>query len=275
MNLFFNFYTPMFKMRSKSLSGLEMNPVVGAVMIFVGIIAAGAITVMVMPLVNRGKDTKVMESLGAVKTAVSLFMVNTNGEAPCFDAAVVEGGTPATGDACEQAGAAYNYDQGSAADLDKDGTTGEAFTPYNILVPAYLDKIPTPSYAGEAFYYTKGSNDSTSNASAFAVSGLLHSDVADENVRRNVSILEAIDATTFGITGSTATACRSNDLVSNMGATATAVTELGGSKNYYAVPALSTTSFKAAGNCDIYSDGQIFAGAFSTTNSPIITINAN
>lgn len=287
-------------LRTKSRSWLEMNPIVAAVMIAVGLLAAGAVTLMIVPMINKTKDQQVMENLAAVKSAINTFMVNSNGEAPCFTSQLWEGSTQAqtTGTLCEQAGTAYNYEQGvtgAGADLDRDGKTGEAMTPFSMLVPKYLDKMPAPAYTGEPFIYTKGVNSDNNTTPAFAVSGLLHSDVADENVKKNISILDAISQSSLNsgtdkfTDTTTVKACRATDLQGSgkfggtrsinglQPAAGLGGPELGGWK-YYAVTSLNATSMKAVvgtKNCDIYSDGNIFQNAFwmDDGESPSITMN--
>jgi len=75
---------PMFLMRKKSAKGLEMNPIVASVMIAIGLLAAGAVTVLIIPMINRTKDQQVMENLSAINAAVKFYMTESNGEAPCF-----------------------------------------------------------------------------------------------------------------------------------------------------------------------------------------------
>lgn len=280
-------------LRIKSRAGLEMNPIVAAVMIAVGLLAAGAVTLMIVPMINKTKDQQVIENLAAVKSAVNTFMINSNGEAPCFTPDLQEGSDSMAVRSsllCDQGGGAYNYEQGvtgASADLDKDGKTWEAMTPFSILIPKYLDKMPAPAYTGEPFIYTKGVNTDNNTTPAFAVSGLLHSDIADENVKKNISILDAISQSTLTpvrfTTTATVKACRATDLLGSgrfanrdiNGQQPVAGPELGGWK-YYGVKSLKADNIKATNkDCDIYSDGNIFPNAFGSLagESPSITIN--
>lgn len=280
-------------LRMKSRSGLEMNPIVAAVMIAVGLLAAGAVTLMIVPMINKTKDQQVMENLGALKSAINQFMVDTNGEAPCFTSDLTEGSdSTAVGSSvlCAQGGTAYNYEQGitgTGADLDKDGAKGENMTPYAMLAGRYLDKMPSPAYTGEPYIYTKGVNTTNTTTPAFAVSGLLHSEVADDNVKKNVSILDAISNSTLNpvvfTDTTTVKACRATDLKGSgkfgwtRAINGISKSELGGWK-YYAVTSLNATSMKdvvGTKNCDVYSDGNVVQNAFggNAGQSPSITIN--
>ena len=201
----------MFKMRKKNKSWLEMNPVVWAVMIFVGIIAAGAITVMVMPLVNRGKDTKVMKGLTSLKTAISLFMIDTNGKAPCFNSNVTD--------------------------------------------------------------------NTQSRLTAFAVSGLLHSDISSDAVRNNLSVLDVMWQSNFWASSPTTyTSCRSNDVNLSLAWywTARVIEAWEWRFIYMNINVLTSTTFKdstAGVNCDIYSEWQIFEWSFLANPSGSPSMN--
>lgn len=272
-----------------------MSPIVAAVMIIIGIIVAGAVVITILPMINRARDTKVMEDVKAISTAVGLYITDTNGEAPCFDPTLKEGSTAsdvASSALCAQGGKPYNYLQGGTSttntDLDKDGTMGEFMTPHSILGVKYLAQIPTPAYSGEPYYYTKGLNTTSNFTQAYAVSGLLKGDKADETVSSKISILDTIsksrDAVAF-TDATTNTSCRVTSILGNglMASHATGVdgqqtaqAELGAWK-YYGVSSLNATTFKAAdASCDIYSDGFLYDNAFGGTagNSPTITINA-
>lgn len=284
----------MLKFRAKNKLGAETNPQVVAIMILIGIILASVVVAVVLPMINRSKDTKVMEDVKSLSTAVGVYIADTNGEAPCFDPTLKEGSDSAAVAAsglCAQGGKTYNFLQGGTSpadtDLDNDGVMGEFMTPQSILGGKYVSQIPSQAYDGEPYYYTKGLNTNSNFSQTYAVSGLLKSDVADREVTGNTSILDAIstsnDAVAF--TDSTTTkSCRATDIAGNglmashaTGANgATVASELGGWK-YYGVTSLTATTFKAADkSCDIFSAGHFVQNAFGGTAgaSPTITINA-
>ena len=285
----------MLKLRQKSKGGFETSPMVVAVLVAVSIIAATGIILTILPILNRSKDTRVMEDIKTLSNAIGLYITDTNGEAPCFDPTLKEGAATAdvaASELCKQNGKPYNYRQGGTTtantDLDKDGVMGEFMTPHSILGVKYIAQIPAPAYNGEPYYYTKGLNTTTNFTQAYAVSGLLHSDKADSTVTEKVSILDTISGSSDAVAftdSTTNTSCRAEDIMgsglmaghaSGVNGASTAQAELGGWK-YYGVPSLNATTFKAANAaCDIYSEGFLYQNAFGGTAgaSPTITINA-
>lgn len=274
--------------------GMEMSPLVATVMIFIAIVVAAVVVPQVLPLLNRGRDAKVVEDIKSLSTAIGVYIADTNGESPCFDPTLKEGSSSsdvASSGLCAQGGKAYNFLQGGTSptdtDLDGDGIKGEFMTPQSILGGKYVSQMPSQAYAGEPYYYTKGLNTNSNFVQAFAVSGLLKSDKADAKVTENLSILDNISASNDAVAftdGTTAKSCKSTDLNGNgkFAGHATGVNgasvanEIGGWK-YYGVDALNTTTMKAADKaCDIYSEGFLFQNSFGGSNgaSPTITINA-
>lgn len=267
-------------------------------------ILAGGAAVLVLPMLNKAKDAKVIEGLNTFSTAMQQYMTETNGDAPCLDGVSFEW-FKSTGGICIN----NSYDvmqwalDAASWDLDEDANTQELITAYSLLIPKYLPEMPESAYKGDPMYYTKGLNDNNNYSDAFAFSGILRWQNADKEVVQNNSVLNALwtnPIENVTPTGNKITACKLQDLgatfnpttwteivlIETVGGHAAGATSgsVDGSWYYYIWADLLDTAtndlvFTASAitdwSCDLYSKGIVKKDWFDAWSWESVTIVAS
>lgn len=246
-------------------------------------------------------DNGIRGDLKALSNATTAFMTDTNGIAPCFSPLAVEWGAPATWEFCADSG--YDYIQWRVADtattathasvdagewfnLDYDSVGAEVFTPNNILVPTYIENMPDPRRAGQAYVYTKWVNTTAESNSAFAYSAILSGPKAQDTLNDNVSLLNVADSTNYWNTERKPWCTTAQvSMIKNGTQVDPITTGINDATKAYTYKTFATVvdtaadtwiiSADAADVCDIYSDGQgLRVGNFSNgATSYSITVN--
>jgi len=268
--------------------GYSLLEIVLAIAI-ISMIAGGA--VKAYEAYKNSIDFRTVDDLQTLSKATQLFMVANDNVAPCFDPSLQEGSdaTDVSGsDICLNSG--YDYIQGNGTDetdttLDEDNIYGEVFTPNNILVPNYIDKIPSPARPGQPYIYTKGVPNTAQGASAFAYSATLAGSQATKKLKDNVSLVNILGLGSKSGNQDNITACPKTYV--NFKGTGTEIAPVDATKNnddqgfkYYEIDTI-WDSADAQGllnkdidwndetkACDLYSEGQnIFSGNFTAAQS--------
>lgn len=233
----------MVKKAKSWFSLVELGIYVAILGVIIGIVAVNGYI-----LYQNSIDTRITQNLKTLSEGTQLFMVDTNGVAPCFTPEVKEGGA-ATGSYCEHS--KYDYVQGkSDKNLDFDETIEEDFTFENILAPTYIAKIPDAGRRGEYFFYTKGKPTTNQGASSFAYMAKLGGTKAEDKVDANTSLINLL--LTTGNDEATLKSCALTDI--NFTGT-----EIGTTSKYMKFDGLLTSGASKvitnAAGCDLYTEG--------------------